>query len=79
MFTYRSFKVCWRLAVRVPIPDGRMEVTQMSRLLNRFMCWLRADCPEGVPPTDHVPLIALLTRELSPAEGMLLAAGEVAE
>ena len=61
------------------VGTGRMEVTQMSQLLNRFMCWLRADCPEGLAPTDHVPLIALLTRELSPADGMLIAAGEVAE
>ncbi|MCW1959642.1 MAG: DUF3349 domain-containing protein [Mycobacterium sp.] len=51
----------------------------MSRLLNRFMSWLQEGYPNGVPPTDHVPLIALLTREMSPAEAMVMATGEVAE
>jgi hypothetical protein len=48
-------------------------------MLNRFMSWLREGCPSDVPPTDHVPLIALLTREFSPADAMLAAGGEVAE
>jgi hypothetical protein len=49
------------------------------RLLNRFMSWLQEGYPIEVPPTDRVPLIALLTREMSPAESMLMARGEVAE
>ncbi len=51
----------------------------MSQLLNRFVSWLHEGYPSGVPPTDRVPLIALLTREMSPADSMLMARGEVAE
>lgn len=51
----------------------------MSRLLNRFMSWLQEGYPNGVPPTDHVPLIALLTREMSPSDAMLVAGAEAAE
>ena len=41
--------------------------------------WLRAGYPEGVPPKDYFPLLALLTRSLTPDEvdqviGRLLAA-----
>lgn len=49
----------------------------MTRLLNRFVSWLREGYPSDVPPTDQVPLIALLTKEFSPAEAALV--GEVAE
>ena len=29
------------------------------------MAWLRAGYPEGIPPTDYVPVLALLSRRLS--------------
>lgn len=51
----------------------------MSQLLNRFVSWLNEGYPNEVPPTDRVPLIALLTREMSPADAVLVAGGEVAE
>lgn len=51
----------------------------MNRLLGNFVAWLRAGYPSELPPTDHVPLVTLLTRQLSPAEAMLVANGEAAE
>lgn len=49
----------------------------MNRFLNSIVSWLRAGYPEGVPPTDYFPLLALLRRRLSDDEvktvaGMLL-------
>lgn len=38
----------------------------MSKVFNRFVSWLHAGYPNDVPLTDHVPLVALLTREFSP-------------
>jgi hypothetical protein len=32
----------------------------MSQVINRFVSWLRADCPNGVPPTDYVAVVAVL-------------------
>ena len=29
------------------------------------MAWLRAGYPEGIPPTDYFPVLALLSRRLS--------------
>ncbi len=37
----------------------------MNRFLNSIVAWLRAGYPEGVPPTDYYPLLALLSRRLS--------------
>ena len=37
----------------------------MNRFLNSIVAWLRAGYPEGVPPTDYFPLLALLSRRLS--------------
>ena len=51
----------------------------MSRLLNRFVSWLHEGYPDGVPPTDRVPLVALLTSDMSRADAALAAGGEVAE
>lgn len=36
--------------------------------LNNIIGWLRAGYPDGVPETDYVPLLALLTRRLSDDE-----------
>ena len=35
----------------------------MSNPVGRVVDWLRAGYPEGVPPTDYHPLIALLQRQ----------------
>ena len=36
------------------------------------MAWLRAGYPEGIPPTDYVPVLALLSRRLSNDEVKLV-------
>ncbi|OCB25608.1 hypothetical protein A5675_21490 [Mycobacterium malmoense] len=37
----------------------------MNGFLNSIVSWLRAGYPEGVPPTDTFPVLALLARRLS--------------
>jgi uncharacterized protein YcgL (UPF0745 family) len=37
----------------------------VTKFLNAIVTWLRAGYPEGIPPPDYVPLIALLSRRLS--------------
>jgi hypothetical protein len=37
----------------------------VNRFLTSIVAWLRAGYPEGVPPTDYFPLLALLSRRLS--------------
>lgn len=46
----------------------------MNRFLNAIVSWLRAGYPEGVPPTDYMPVLALLTRRLSTDEVKAVAA-----
>lgn len=53
----------------------------MTRFLRAVVDWLRAGYPEGVPPTDYFPLLALLSRRLSSDEvktvaGELMRLGE---
>jgi replicative DNA helicase len=40
----------------------------VNRFLDTIVAWLRAGYPEGVPPTDYVPLLALLSRRLTTDE-----------
>ena len=40
----------------------------MSRFLNAIVSWLRAGYPEGVPPHDYMPVLALLSRRLTTDE-----------
>jgi hypothetical protein len=37
----------------------------VNRFLNTIVAWLRAGYPDGVPPTDYFPLLALLSRRLT--------------
>ena len=37
----------------------------MNGFLNSIVSWIRAGYPEGIPPTDTFPVLALLTRRLS--------------
>lgn len=37
----------------------------MNRFLNSLVAWLRAGYPDGVPQTDYIPLLALLSRRLT--------------
>lgn len=45
----------------------------MNGFLNSIVSWLRAGYPEGVPPTDTFPVLALLTRRLSSDEVIAVA------
>lgn len=46
-----------------PVDDARTE-----HLAQRILAWLTAGYPEGIPPTDRVPLMALLRRRLTDDE-----------
>ncbi|MEE6175487.1 DUF3349 domain-containing protein [Mycobacterium sp. 050134] len=45
----------------------------MNGFLSSIVSWLRAGYPEGIPPTDTFPILALLTRRLSHDEVMEVA------
>jgi Protein of unknown function (DUF3349) len=40
----------------------------VNRFLTSVVAWLRAGYPEGIPPTDYFPVLALLSRRLSTDE-----------
>jgi hypothetical protein len=40
----------------------------VNRFLTTIVSWLRAGYPDGVPPTDYFPVLALLSRRLSTDE-----------
>jgi hypothetical protein len=40
----------------------------VNRFLTSIVNWLRAGYPEGIPPTDYFPVLALLCRRLSTDE-----------
>jgi len=46
----------------------------VNGFLSSIVSWLRAGYPEGVPPTDTFPVLALLARRLSHDEVMAVAA-----
>jgi hypothetical protein len=53
----------------------------VNRFLSSIVAWLRAGYPQGVPPTDCFPLLALLSRRLTDDEvkavaGELMRRGE---
>jgi uncharacterized protein DUF3349 len=37
----------------------------VNRFLTSVVSWLRAGYPEGIPPTDYFPVLALLSRRMS--------------
>ncbi|SPM37743.1 hypothetical protein VC42_24510, partial [Mycobacterium rhizamassiliense] len=41
---------------------------QLSELVARFVAFIRAGYPQGVPQTDYIPLVALLRRRLTDEE-----------
>ncbi|MEU1985931.1 DUF3349 domain-containing protein [Nocardia sp. NPDC019395] len=49
------------------------EPPQRQGLLTRIVAWLRAGYPQGVPRTDYVALFAVLHRDLTEHEVMLVA------
>jgi Protein of unknown function (DUF3349) len=40
----------------------------IAPVLHSIVDWLRAGYPEGVPPNDYIPLLALLARRLTTDE-----------
>ncbi|MGE5697330.1 MAG: DUF3349 domain-containing protein [Candidatus Sericytochromatia bacterium] len=46
----------------------------MNRFLTAIVSWLRAGYPDGMPPTDYMPVLALLTRRLTTDEIKTVAA-----
>jgi hypothetical protein len=40
----------------------------VNRFLDAIVSWLRAGYPEGVPPHDYLPVLALLSRRLTSDE-----------
>jgi hypothetical protein len=47
----------------------------VNRFLTSIVGWLRAGYPEGIPPTDYFPVLALLSRRLSHDEVKAVARG----
>jgi hypothetical protein len=45
----------------------------VNGFLNSIVSWIRAGYPEGIPPTDTFPVLALLTRRLSNDEAKAVA------
>ena len=45
-------------------------MTENHTMLDNVLAWLRDGYPEGVPPKDYFPLLALLKRSLSEDEGI---------
>jgi hypothetical protein len=45
----------------------------VNRFLTSIVNWLRAGYPEGIPPTDYFPVLALLSRRLSNDEVKVVA------
>ena len=46
----------------------RGKLRRMNGFLSSIVDWLRAGYPEGIPPTDYFPVLALLSRRLSTDE-----------
>lgn len=51
-----------------------VELAAVNRFLSAVVSWLRAGYPDGVPRTDYLPLLALLSRRLTADEVRLVAA-----
>lgn len=45
----------------------------MNAFLSKIVAWLQAGYPEGIPATDRVPLLALLSRRLTNDEAKAVA------
>jgi hypothetical protein len=46
----------------------------VNRFLSSIVAWLRAGYPDGIPPTDYLPLLALLSRRLTAEEVKIVTA-----
>ncbi|BCI51516.1 hypothetical protein NIIDNTM18_07940 [Mycolicibacterium litorale] len=43
-------------------------MTDNAGVMDKVLCWLREGYPQGVPPKDYFPLLALLKRSLTEEE-----------
>ena len=59
-------------------PDAE-KISEQPGYLSRVMNWLRAGYPQGVPPTDYIPVLAVLRRQLTEEEVETVAYRLVAE
>lgn len=48
--------------------NGLTAAAERTRPVGRLVAWLREGYPQGVPPQDYVPLLALLRRRLTDEE-----------
>jgi hypothetical protein len=62
-----------RTGLQVSRVEDEVGVMALSDVLTRFLGFLRAGYPEGVPTNDYIPLVALLRRRLSDDEVVALA------
>lgn len=63
----------WPLAGRIDRPSQDKSQLERPAFLSSILGWLRAGYPQGVPPKDYIPLLALLRRRLSDAETVWIA------
>jgi hypothetical protein len=71
----------WPLAGAFDRPSAEKNSMQRPAFLRSILGWLREGYPQGVPPQDYIPLLALLRRRLTDAETVwvareILAAGQ---
>lgn len=52
---------------------GRLGLEAIARLLTAIIEWMRAGHPHGIPPTDYIQPLAVLSRRLSTEEIELVA------
>lgn len=62
-----------------PLADDLLREHGEQGWLQRILNWLRAGYPQGVPPTDYQPVLALLRRQLSEEEADAIALKVIAD
>ncbi len=56
-----------------PVGGARSDGSGRPAFLSSILNWLRLGYPQGVPPQDYIPLLALLRRRLSDEETLQVA------
>lgn len=62
-----------------PLADDLLREHGEQGWLQRILNWLRAGYPQGVPPIDYQPVLALLRRQLSEEEADAIALKVIAD
>jgi hypothetical protein len=55
------------------VKKAQVETMALPSFLARIVSWVRAGYPDGVPQHDYIPLVAVLTRQLTDDEVTLVA------